>query len=80
MDLRYPANRYGADLHKAETSEVARFEDVYVSLVGEQDVRLALERVPVHGPQTAAQALMVLGCSVIRIVHVVVVDGSETHE
>jgi hypothetical protein len=48
--------------------------------VGEQDVRLALQRVPVHGPQAAAQALMVPGRSIIRIMHVVVVDGSETHE
>lgn len=50
VDLRYPPNRQGADLHKSETPEVTRFKDVYVALVREQDIRFALECMPVHGP------------------------------
>jgi hypothetical protein len=79
VNLRYPANRQGADLHKPETPKVARLEDVYVSLVGEQDVRFALKRASSRstdgGPSADGRGHFVIG-----IVHVVVVDGSETHE
>jgi hypothetical protein len=50
MNLCYPANRQGSDLDKSETSEVPGFADVYVTLVGEQDVWFALQCMPIHSP------------------------------
>jgi hypothetical protein len=38
MDLNDSSDRQGTDLHKREASKIARFQDVYVPLVAEEDI------------------------------------------
>ena len=40
MNLSDPSDRQGSDLDESEPSEVAGFQNVYVTLVAEENVRL----------------------------------------
>jgi hypothetical protein len=80
VHLNDPSNRQGSDLHESEAPEVAGFQNVYVALVAEENVRLVQQCMLVHGPEAMPAPIVIQSPAMIGIVYVVVIDRSQAHE
>src|SRR5205814_10143596 len=65
---------------ECEPPEVPCLQDAYHALVLEENVRLALQCVPIHRPQTPPEPMLNQGPAVIGIVHMVIIDRREPNQ
>src|SRR5215208_5118590 len=71
-------DRQRSDLHKSKATEISAGKNLCLSLIAEQDVRLALKGIPVNGPESAAKAFVLECFSIIGIMEVVVIDRRQS--
>jgi hypothetical protein len=80
VNLNNPANRHRANFDKSQFSEVLGLEEVDIALVGEQDIVLVLQRLPMDSPKASSYALIAEGSAVVEIVDVVVINWGESRD
>src|SRR3954454_9342701 len=80
MDLHNPSDGQRSDFCKTQSAKVFCFENLDVSLITKQNIRLITQRVGIDGPESRPQAVSVERQAIVRIVQMMIIYGCKSSQ